>query len=137
MSSKYLIYFIIKCAFLIGENFAIQGINYTNFCACRLKRSKIKIILGDHDQYVTTDGVAVMRAVGAVIRHRNFDMDSYNHDIALLRLRKPVTFSKTIKPVCLPQPGKKLKIYRLSFFVRTKKYLVTIESKKNCRRLDL
>ena len=46
-----------------------------------------------------------MRAVGAVIRHRNFDTASYNHDVALLKLRRPVTFSKTVRPVCLPQAG--------------------------------
>ena len=70
-----------------------------------MKRSKIRVILGDHDQYVTTEAVAVMRAVSAVIRHRNFDMDSYNHDVALLKLRKPVKFTKSIKPICLPTAG--------------------------------
>lgn len=70
--------------------------------SCRLKRSKIRIILGDHDQTVTTDAEAKMRAVSAIIKHRNFDQNSYNHDIALLRLRKPVNFTKNIQPVCLP-----------------------------------
>lgn len=69
----------------------------------RLQRSKIRIVLGDHDQYVNNEAVAVMRAVSAIIRHRNFDMNSYNHDVALLKLKKPVKFTKTIKPVCLPQ----------------------------------
>ncbi|KYN07911.1 Trypsin-1 [Cyphomyrmex costatus] len=46
-----------------------------------------------------------MRAVSVVIRHRNFDMNSYNHDVALLKLRKSVKFSKKIRPICLPQPG--------------------------------
>lgn len=44
-----------------------------------------------------------MRAVAAMIQNRNFDAESYNHDIALLRLRKPVEFSKNIRPVCLPR----------------------------------
>ncbi|XP_034230114.1 trypsin-1 [Thrips palmi] len=74
-------------------------------CVRRLKRSKIRVILGDHDQYVTSDAPAIMRAVSLVIRHRNFDVNSYNHDIALLKLRKPVEFTKRIRPVCLPQPG--------------------------------
>lgn len=73
----------------------------------RLKRSKIRVVLGDYDQHVTTDGRAIMRAVSAVIRHRNFDMNTYNHDVALLKLRKSVKFSKSIRPVCLPQTGKK------------------------------
>ncbi|XP_050585834.1 trypsin-1-like [Bombus affinis] len=74
-------------------------------CVRRLKRSKIRVILGDYDQHVNTDGKAIMRAVSAIIRHRNFDMNSYNHDVALLKLRKSVKFSKTVKPVCLPQKG--------------------------------
>lgn len=43
-----------------------------------------------------------MRAVSAIIRHRGFDTSSYNHDIALLKLRKPIEYSKTIRPICLP-----------------------------------
>lgn len=72
-------------------------------CVRRLQRKKIRVILGDHDQFVTTETVAIMRAVTAIIRHRNFDSNTYNHDIALLKLRKPVVFSKTIKPVCIPK----------------------------------
>lgn len=60
------------------------------------------MILGDHDQTITTESAAIMRAVTTIVRHRSFDADSYNNDIALLKLRKPVTFSKIIKPVCLP-----------------------------------
>lgn len=75
----------------------------------RLKRSRIRVILGDYDQHVNTDEKAIMRAVSAIIRHRNFDMNSYNHDVALLKLRKSVKFSKTVKPVCLPQKGNKKK----------------------------
>lgn len=58
--------------------------------------------MGDHDQTLTSDAEAKMRAVSAIIKHRNFDANTYNHDIALLKLRKPVTYSKNIKPVCLP-----------------------------------
>lgn len=72
----------------------------------RLKRAKIRIILGDHDQFQATETPAIMRAVSAIIRHRNFDINSYNHDIALLKLRKAVTFSKHIRPVCLPAARK-------------------------------
>lgn len=68
----------------------------------RLRRSKIRIILGDHDQFLTTEAPAKMRAVSAIIRHRNFDSNTYNHDIALLKLRKTVEFNKNIRPVCLP-----------------------------------
>ncbi|XP_058056054.1 transmembrane protease serine 9-like [Anopheles bellator] len=72
-------------------------------CVRRLKRNKIRVILGDYDQFVASETPAIMRAVTAIIRHRSFDQNSYNHDIALLKLRKPVDFTKTIRPVCLPK----------------------------------
>lgn len=71
-------------------------------CVRKLKRSKIRVILGDHDQTITTESAAIMRAVTSIVRHRGFDAISYNNDIALLKLRKPVTYSKIIKPICLP-----------------------------------
>ncbi|XP_059482706.1 trypsin-1-like [Neocloeon triangulifer] len=74
-------------------------------CVRRLRRSKFKVVLGDHDQFSTTESPAVMRAVSAIIRHKNFDGTNYNHDIALLKLRRPVTFSKQVRPVCLPSSG--------------------------------
>ncbi|XP_076382072.1 transmembrane protease serine 9-like [Megalopta genalis] len=88
-------------ASLVNNDYVITAAH----CVRRLKRSKIRVVLGDYDQYVNTDGRAIMRAVSAVIRHRNFDMNSYNHDVALLKLRKSVKFTKSIRPVCLPQTG--------------------------------
>ncbi|XP_063244255.1 transmembrane protease serine 9-like [Bacillus rossius redtenbacheri] len=72
-------------------------------CVRRLKKSKIRVYLGDHDQFNATETPVILRMVSAVIRHRNFDVNSYNHDIALLRLRKPITYTKRVRPVCLPQ----------------------------------
>lgn len=71
-------------------------------CVRRVKRSKIRIILGDHDQTVISDADAKMRAVSAIIKHRYFDANTYNHDIALLKLRKPILYGSNIMPVCLP-----------------------------------
>ncbi|EEZ99214.2 trypsin-1 isoform X1 [Tribolium castaneum] len=85
-------------ASLLTEDYVLTAAH----CVRRLKRSKIRVILGDHDQSTTEDTPAKMRAVSAVIRHRNFDQESYNHDIALLKLRKPVEFTKNIRPICLP-----------------------------------
>lgn len=69
-----------------------------------------------------------MRAVSVVIRHKNFDMNSYNHDVALLKLRKSVKFSTKIRPICLPQSGNigiKLSIV-LTLFFNTLNILVFI-----------
>ncbi|KAH8384036.1 hypothetical protein KR009_011800 [Drosophila setifemur] len=72
-------------------------------CVKKLRRSKIRIIFGDHDQEITSESQAIQRAVTSVVKHKSFDPDTYNNDVALLRLRKPISFSKIIKPVCLPR----------------------------------
>ncbi|XP_053667771.1 transmembrane protease serine 9-like [Anopheles marshallii] len=87
----------------IHEKLADECICPPKDIARRLKRNKIRVILGDYDQFVASETPAIMRAVTAIIRHRSFDQNSYNHDIALLKLRKPVEFTKTIRPVCLPK----------------------------------
>lgn len=71
-------------------------------CVRKLKKSRIRVIFGDHDQSTTTDGETITRMVSSIVRHRNFDVNSYNHDVALLRLRKAVPFTKSVRPICLP-----------------------------------
>ncbi|KAJ8919215.1 hypothetical protein NQ315_012203, partial [Exocentrus adspersus] len=86
-------------ASLLTEEYVITAAH----CVRRLKKSKIRVILGDHDASTTNEVPAKMRAVLQIIKHRNFDPDTFNHDIALLRLRKPVEFNKQIRPICLPK----------------------------------
>lgn len=43
----------------------------------------------------------VSRRVSSIILHPNYDSDSSNNDIALLRLSSAVTFTDYIRPVCL------------------------------------
>ncbi|KAG8275340.1 hypothetical protein J6590_088039 [Homalodisca vitripennis] len=83
---------------LLNEDYVLTAAH----CVRNLKRTRIRVILGDHNMFSTSDAPAKMRAVASIVRHRNFDVNSYNHDIALLRLRKPVNFTKNIRPVCLP-----------------------------------
>ncbi|XP_072399984.1 trypsin-1 [Diabrotica undecimpunctata] len=86
-------------ASLLTEEYVLTAAH----CVRKLKRSKIRVILGDHDVSTTAEIPAMMRAVSAVVRHKGFDGDTFNHDIALLKLRKKVQFTKQIRPVCLPK----------------------------------
>lgn len=70
------------------------------------------MILGDHNQSSTSDGETVTRMVSSIVRHRNFDVNSYNHDVALLRLRKSVPFNKSVRPICLPSESTYTTVYR-------------------------
>ncbi|XP_077403620.1 transmembrane protease serine 2 isoform X3 [Vanacampus margaritifer] len=45
--------------------------------------------------------------VRKIISHEKYDSETNDYDIALLKLRTPLTFSRTVKPVCLPNFGMK------------------------------
>ncbi|KFV96989.1 Coagulation factor X, partial [Eurypyga helias] len=44
-----------------------------------------------------------MHRVEKIITHDDFDTDTYDSDIALLKLEEPITFSEDVVPACLPE----------------------------------
>ncbi|XP_072282432.1 transmembrane protease serine 13-like [Pyxicephalus adspersus] len=44
----------------------------------------------------------IMSGVSAILRHENYNADSDDYDVALIKLKNPFTFSAAIQPVCLP-----------------------------------
>lgn len=40
--------------------------------------------------------------------YSNPDLMDFNNDIALIKLQNPLTFSKSVMPVCLPEEGSTL-----------------------------
>ncbi|XP_034462641.1 transmembrane protease serine 2 isoform X2 [Hippoglossus hippoglossus] len=44
-------------------------------------------------------------AVHKIINHENYNAETNDNDIALLKLNTPLTFTSTVKPVCLPTFG--------------------------------
>ncbi|XP_060090217.1 transmembrane protease serine 2 [Heteronotia binoei] len=40
-----------------------------------------------------------------IISHPNYDSETKNNDVALMKLQSPLTFNEVIRPVCLPNPG--------------------------------
>ncbi|XP_008330469.1 transmembrane protease serine 2 [Cynoglossus semilaevis] len=45
------------------------------------------------------------KSVEKIINHEKYNTDTNDNDIALLKLSTPLTFSVTVKPVCLPNSG--------------------------------
>lgn len=37
--------------------------------------------------------------------HSDFDSNTYQNDIAILKLNRPATFNAYVWPICLPPPG--------------------------------
>jgi len=66
-----------------------------------IKPKDIVILLGEHDISKNDDKARVAK-VSKIIRHEDYKVGSYDADIALVKLRCPVTYNALIKPVCLP-----------------------------------
>lgn len=48
-------------------------------------------------------GNEVTHHVETIITHNKFRPDTYHNDIALIKLVKPIKFSRFILPACLPE----------------------------------
>lgn len=69
-------------------------------CVHNIPRKDIKIYLGGHN--ISTDYVDTRR-VSRIFEHEYFDSVTFDFDIALLELSKPIQFGPKIQPACLPQ----------------------------------
>ncbi|XP_065341265.1 clotting factor G beta subunit-like [Cloeon dipterum] len=71
---------------------------------CTTRKTEI-VRLGELD-FSRTDEPAAPKdfIVVKVEKHPDYSPPNYYHDVALLKLREPVTFNQYIQPVCLPPP---------------------------------
>jgi len=61
------------------------------------------VLTGAHD-LLALEPDRVAHTVAKVFLHPDFNLDTFDSDVALLRLNTPVTWSSTVSPVCLPPP---------------------------------
>lgn len=52
-----------------------------------------------------SDSGAVKMGIARIILHPSYNTDTADYDVAVLELKRPVTFTKYIQPVCLPDAG--------------------------------
>lgn len=72
--------------------------------AAHCLKKRLYVRLGEHHLYAKDKAEVEMR-VERSFGHPDFDEETFEHDIALLRLPRPVTYNKYILPVCLPGPN--------------------------------
>lgn len=58
--------------------------------------------LGLHDQSKRSATGVQERQLKKIISHPSFNDFTYDYDIALLELERPVEYSATVRPICLP-----------------------------------
>ncbi|KAL3986542.1 serine protease 27 [Sarotherodon galilaeus] len=73
-------------------------------CFSSTSTSGLIIYLGRESQEGSNPN-EVSRSVSEIIRHPDYNSDTSNNDIALLRLSSTVEFTKYIRPVCLAAQG--------------------------------
>ncbi|NWX18613.1 CTRL protease, partial [Aegotheles bennettii] len=59
------------------------------------------VVLGEYDLYSSTEAVQV-RNVARAITNPNWNPNTMNNDITLLRLASPAQLSSSVSPICLP-----------------------------------
>uniref|UniRef100_A0A8C0C1G9 Peptidase S1 domain-containing protein n=1 Tax=Buteo japonicus TaxID=224669 RepID=A0A8C0C1G9_9AVES len=55
----------------------------------------------NQDEMLLRNGYRVQQ----IISHPDYDTDSKDNDVALMKLETPLSFTDTVRPVCLPNPG--------------------------------
>ncbi|XP_054537286.1 mannan-binding lectin serine protease 1 isoform X1 [Pan troglodytes] len=66
-----------------------------------VSKEHVTVYLGLHD--VRDKSGAVNSSAARVVLHPDFNIQNYNHDIALVQLQEPVPLGPHVMPVCLPR----------------------------------
>ena len=64
--------------------------------------SNLKVFIGGHN--ISKDFTEIKR-IKQIIAHEDFDIFTFNNDIALIELESPVMFGAKVQPACLPNGG--------------------------------
>ncbi|XP_071526051.1 trypsin-1-like isoform X2 [Panulirus ornatus] len=88
-----------------GTIISHQWILTAAHCVFDVSPDVLKVVIGEHnwlnDQETT---VTERRTVVEIIWHEDYDPDTFDNDVALMRLKEPIVFpsDNKIAPVCLP-----------------------------------
>jgi len=82
---------------LVNARFVITAAH----CVKGISRSRIKLIIGDHDRRIN-ESRQETRYIQQVFIRPDFEKATFNNDIALILMDREVQFSNSVRPVCLP-----------------------------------
>lgn len=69
--------------------------------------ARLTVRLGDHNIKSDTEVKHVERRIKRVVRHRGFDSRTLYNDVAVLTMDSSVSFSHSVRPICLPSTSSK------------------------------
>ncbi|XP_054282696.1 uncharacterized protein LOC128999931 [Macrosteles quadrilineatus] len=74
-------------------------------CFPRADPDEVIVLLGDYDLKKPNESKSRAYAVVQMTVHEDFDVTSYENDIAILTLNATTVYNSFIQPCCLPAPG--------------------------------
>lgn len=89
-----------------NNNFLIVSYSNSND---RFDPKLISVRILEHDRNSTTEAKTQEFRVDKVIKHSGYSTYNYNNDIALIKLKDAIRFEGKMRPVCLPERGKRSK----------------------------
>ncbi|KAG8548833.1 hypothetical protein GDO81_023860 [Engystomops pustulosus] len=63
-----------------------------------------RVVLGEHDRSSSAEPIQNL-AVAKVFTHPNWNPNTINNDVSLIKLATPAVLGSTVSPVCLASPG--------------------------------
>ncbi|KAM9245436.1 coagulation factor X-like [Leptosomus discolor] len=81
---------------ILNENFILTAAH------CMNQSKEIKVVVGEVDREKTEQS-ETMHTVDKILVHSKYVAETYNNDIALIKLKDPITFSEYIIAACLPE----------------------------------
>lgn len=69
----------------------------------------LMVKLGDHDININTETVTQNVKVAQIIKHKDFSQQTLHNDVAILRLATPVTYTKTVRAVCMAASSRRVR----------------------------
>ncbi|XP_043196871.1 trypsin-1-like isoform X2 [Amphibalanus amphitrite] len=86
---------------LINDRYVLTAAH----CINGLNHHRVEVTLGEHDRNLPFEAITLKTRVLWWLKHPDFDAKTFNNDIAVIRMKDPVDFSRIMRPVCLPKPG--------------------------------
>lgn len=65
------------------------------------QRPDVEVRLGRHDQSVAAEEHQVVTKIAEVVKHPDFNRDTFDNDLALVKLEEHIHFSNYVQPICL------------------------------------
>jgi secreted trypsin-like serine protease len=84
---------------IINENWILTAAH----CMDGETANAVSIVVGEHDRSAASD-VRQTLSVSGIFSHANYDSNTMQNDISLVKLATPVTLNENVQPVCAPDP---------------------------------